>query len=58
MEASHKLIIAFLFGALIMMLIMIGTSTANSVWHKQAINHQCAEFNSKTGKFQWLNEVK
>jgi len=51
-------ILSFLLGLLVMMVIMIGTSTANNVWHKQAIENQCAEFNSKTGKFQWLDEVK
>jgi len=58
MNSRQIIVLSFLVGGLIMMLIMIALTVPKSKYEKDAISHQCAEYNSQTGKFQWLNEVK
>lgn len=46
---------AILFGLLFVCGVLIGLAIANNHYHSKAIEHNCAQYNSTTGEFEWMD---
>lgn len=58
---KYKISVPVIFGAIlvsIMMGMVIGTHLERSVWYRQSIEHNYAEYNPKTGNWQWIEPEK
>ncbi len=48
-------IFGFVSGFIIMLVITASTYMPDSWWHKEAIQHNAAHYNTITGNFEWNN---
>ena len=49
----------FIFGVCIGIMIgaLIWLNLADSYYHEKTVTHSCAQYNAKTGDFEWLDTI-